>query len=185
MSVRFHYLATAPGPILNRCLRVSFLRVAGTQFAGYAFHLRSCPRRAAVNRRSLSYESVTGGGKAFAENLHGLANQRMFRYLSGSALTMGPDTDRPSEWDGNQRVDVIGAQCSIQPILRSNARPRNSTHELLLWEAIGTFWPPGQNPIYGAAQFSQAALPWRERQLPCLRGMSARGRPSGTRHEPS
>ena len=78
----------------------------------------------------------------------------IFRYVSGSPLTVVPGTDRALQSGGNQRTDVVG-----NPVLPSGRsfdeqRTQYFTKTAFALEAIGTFGNEGRNPFYGPGQYN-------------------------------
>ncbi len=84
----------------------------------------------------------------------GWSTNGIFRYLSGSPLTIAPGTDRALQGGGNQRVNVVG-----NPVLstsRSFDQKRTQYFDTTAFAlpTLGTFGNEGRNPFYGPGQYN-------------------------------
>ena len=78
----------------------------------------------------------------------------IYRYVSGSPLTVVPGTDRALQGGGNQRVNVTG-----NPVLGGDRsfddqRAQYFSTAAFATPALGTFGNMGRNPIYGPGQYN-------------------------------
>jgi outer membrane receptor protein involved in Fe transport len=85
---------------------------------------------------------------------NGWRTNGIYRYTSGSPLTVVPGTDRALQGGGNQRVNVAG-----NPVLSADRsfdqqRAQYFTTAAFALPAIGTFGNMGRNAIYGPGQYN-------------------------------
>jgi hypothetical protein len=78
----------------------------------------------------------------------------IFRYVSGSPLTVVPGTDRALQGGGNQRVDVVGNGVLDSSRSFDQQRAQYFNTAAFAMEAIGTFGNEGRNAFYGPGQYN-------------------------------
>jgi outer membrane receptor protein involved in Fe transport len=104
---------------------------------------------------SFLYQIPTPWNHGFVGKLtQGWRTNGIYRYVSGSPLTVTPGTDRALQGGGNQRVNVVG-----NPVLggdRSFDQQRAAYFNAAAFAmpALGTFGNMGRNAVYGPGQYN-------------------------------
>jgi hypothetical protein len=78
----------------------------------------------------------------------------IYRYLSGSPLTVSPGTDRALQGGGNQRVNVVGDPVLAGGRSFDQQRAQYFDTSAFAMPALGTFGNMGRNAIYGPGQYN-------------------------------
>jgi outer membrane receptor protein involved in Fe transport len=78
----------------------------------------------------------------------------IFRYVSGSPLTVVPGTDRALQGGGNQRVNVVGNPVLAGDRSFDDQRAQYFSTAAFATPALGTFGNMGRNAIYGPGQYN-------------------------------
>jgi outer membrane receptor protein involved in Fe transport len=78
----------------------------------------------------------------------------IYRYLSGSPLTVSPGTDRALQGGGNQRVNVVGDPVLAGGRSFDQQRAQYFDTSAFAMPALGTFGNMGRNAICGPGQYN-------------------------------
>jgi outer membrane receptor protein involved in Fe transport len=78
----------------------------------------------------------------------------IYRYVSGSPLTVTPGTDRALQGGGNQRVNVVGNSVLSGGRSFDQQRAEYFDTSAFAMPALGTFGNMGRNAIYGPGQYN-------------------------------
>jgi outer membrane receptor protein involved in Fe transport len=78
----------------------------------------------------------------------------IYRYVSGSPLTVVPGTDRALQGGGNQRVNVVGNPVLAGGRSFDDQRAQYFSTAAFATPALGTFGNMGRNAIYGPGQYN-------------------------------
>ena len=84
----------------------------------------------------------------------GWSTNGIFRYLSGSPLTIVPGTDRALQGGGGQRVDVLGNPMFSSGRSFDQQRAQYFNTAAFALPALGTFGNEGRNALYGPGQYN-------------------------------
>lgn len=95
-----------------------------------------------------------GQQRILSKFTQGWRTNGIFRYVSGSPLTIVPGTDRALRGGGGQRADVIG-----NPVLSSERsfdaqRAQYFNTAVFAQPALGTYGNSGRNAFYGPGQYN-------------------------------